>query len=147
MSEERVYVEYSDELRRALAKLNLDMPQLVREELAKDDIRGEVTEALDPTSAGSEDRDLFLLIIAGSVAVSMLAGAVARVIDAQTKRKATEGEITRLQVALDGNGKAIRDAAGNPVYNRSSAPAAVPESKPERTSVKVAKIVTFDFQR
>jgi len=145
MSEERVYVEYSDELRRALAKLNLDMPQLVREELAKDDIRGEVTEALDPTSAGSEDRDLFLLIIAGSVAVSMLAGAVARVIDAQTKRKATE--ITSLQVALDGNGKAIRDAAGNPVYNRSSAPAAVPESKPERTSVKVAKIVTFDFQR
>lgn len=147
MDAELIYVEYSDELRNALKDLDPDMPRLVREELAKENIQLEVTEALDPTGAGNEDRDVFLLIIAGGIAVSLAAGAVARVIDALTKRKATEGEITNLQVALDGNGEAIRDAGGNPVYNRSSAPAAVPESKPEKTKIKVAKILTFDFQR
>jgi len=146
MNEERIYVEYSDELRSALAALDLDMPKLVQNELAKQNLHVKATEAPDPTSAGNGDRDLFLLIIAVGVSASLVAGAVARVIDAATKSKATEGEVKHLQVALDGHGNAIRDKANNPVYNVSTAPAAVPESKPEKTSIDLIKL-KFDFQR
>ncbi len=147
MSEERIYVEYSDELRRALAKLDVDMELLVREELAKARIQSEVTQAPDPTKTGEEERDLFLLIIAGGAAVSLVAGAVARVIDAVTKRKVAEGEVKNLEVALDGNGNAIRDPSGNPVYNVSTKPAPVPESRPEKTSFDLVKLLKFDFER
>jgi hypothetical protein len=147
MNEERIYVEYSDELRRALAKLDVDMAQLVREELAKDNTQVKVTQAPDPIKAGNEERDLALLIIVSGVAVSLVAGAVARVIDAVTKRKATQGEVKNFEVALDGKGKAIRDSAGNPVYNVSAKPSLIPESRPEKTRVDLIKLLKFDFQR
>jgi hypothetical protein len=148
MSAEPIYIEYSEELRRALAKAkNLDMQERVREELAKEGVANVSVElAPDPTSEKGE-RDVFLLILAAGATAALVGGAVARVIDAVTKRKATEGVVTDLEVALDGKGNPVYDSDGNPVYNKKTKPATVPSSGKEKTSISAGKLIKIDFER
>jgi hypothetical protein len=145
--QEPIYVTYSDELRSALAKADVDIAARIQEELAKQGIQGKVQLAPDPTSPTSEDRDVFLLILAAGVAASLVGSAVARVIDAVTQHRRTEMKEENLQVALDGGGKPIRDASGNPVYNTSSQPVPVPAAGKEKTSFSAGKLLKFEFSR
>jgi hypothetical protein len=150
MSNEPIYISFSEEVRRQLAKADLSLEEIgdrVREELAKDNHQSEVVLKSDPTKVGGEDRDIFLLILAGGVAVSLVGSATARVIDAITKQKATHGEVKDLETALDGKGNPIRDASGNPVFNVRTKPATVPSSGKEKTSFGAGKWLKFDFER
>ena len=146
MADEPIYVVYSEEVRRALAHADVDIAARVKDELAKDGVHGRVELVPDPTST-SEDRDVVLLILAAGVTVSLVGSAVARVIDAVSQRNRASMEEKDLQVALDGDGKAIRDRSGNPVYNASSKPAPAPTPGKERTSFSAGKLLRFSFSR
>jgi hypothetical protein len=147
MTEQPVYVTYSEEVRSVLAKADLDMPKLVRDELAKEGVKGHVKLAPDPTNAGGEERDVFLLILAAGVTASLVGSAVARVIDAVSQRHRASMVEQDLHIALDGQGKPIRDRGGNPVYNTSSKPSPVPPPGKEQSSVVVGKLLKFSFSR
>lgn len=146
MADEPIYVTYSEEVRRALAQSDVDIAARVRDELAGNGIQGRVELAPDPTST-SEDRDLVLLILAAGVTVSLVGSAVARVIDAVSQRNRASMEEKDLQVALDRDGKVIRDRSGNPVYNTSSKPAPAPAPGKEQTSFSAGKLLRFSFLR
>ena len=146
MPEEPIYVAYSEEVRRALAQADIDIAARVRDELAKDGVHGRVELAPDPTST-SEDRDVVLLILAAGVTVSLVGSAVARVIDAVSQRHRSSMEEKDLQVALDGDGKVVRDRSGNPVYNASSKPVPAPVPGKEQTSFSTGKLLRFSFSR
>jgi hypothetical protein len=147
LADEPVYVTYSEEVRKALAEADIDIAARVREELAKEGVQGEVKLAPDPTNPESEDRDVFLLILAGGVAASLIGSAVARVIDAVTQQRRATMEETNLQVALDSKGQPIRDRHGNPVYNTSSKPGATTPAGKEQTSFSAGKLLKFVFSR
>lgn len=147
MAEEPIYVTYSEELRRAVAKADIDIVERVREELKKLGIDGKVQLAPDPTNPQSEHRDVFLLILASAAAASVVGSAVARVIDAVTAGKRSTMQEINLEVALDGDGQPVRDRWGNPVYNATSKPAATPPAGKERTTFSAGKLLRFDFSR
>ena len=147
MADQPVFVTYSDDLRRELAKADIDIAKRVREELAKEGVQGEVTLAPDPTSTAADDRDVFLLILASGVAVSLVGSAVARVIDSVTQQRRAAMEEQDLRVARDGSGNAIVDAAGNPVYEVSTKPGATPAAGKEETSFTAGKLLRFKFSR
>jgi hypothetical protein len=147
LADEPVYVTYSEDVRKAIAKADIDIAARVREELAKEGVQGEVKLAPDPTNPESEDRAVFLLILAGGIAVSLIGSAVARVIDAVTQHGKPTIEETNLQVALDGQGRPIRDRNGNPVYNSSSKPAAAAPPGKEETSFSAGKLLKFGYKR
>jgi hypothetical protein len=147
VTEEPIYVTYSEDVRQALARADVDLAALVRAELAKDGIQAQVQLAPDPTADGAEDRDVFLLILAGGVAASLVGSAVARVIDAVTQRRRAAMEEKELEVALDADGRPVRDRAGNPAYNLRTKPADVAAPATEKTSFNVGKLLKFDFSR
>lgn len=94
MAEEKIYVTYSEDVRSALAKADVDIPGLVRAELEKEGVRGKVEPGSDPTNPKSEDREVFLIILAAGVTASLVGSAVARVIDAVTGKKSSGKEQT-----------------------------------------------------
>lgn len=147
MAQEPVYVTYSEELRSVLAKADIDLAARTQEELTKQGIQGKVQLAPDPTSPTSEDREVFLLILAVGVTASLVGSAIARVIDAVTQSRRTEMQEQDLQVVLDGKGKPVRDRSGNPVYNISSKPAPAPAAGKEQTSFSAGKLLKFSFSR
>ena len=94
MADEPIYVAYSEEVRRALAQADVDIAARVRDELAKEGIQGKVELAPDPTRPANEDREVFLVILAAGVTVSLVGSAVARVIDSITGKKSGGKEHT-----------------------------------------------------
>jgi len=137
---EPIYVTYSEEVRQALADADVDLPGLVAKELASADIQGKPTWAPNPEeSEGSEKRDLVLLILAAGAAAPLVASAVARVIDAVTKRQVQlKGEQT-VDVKFGSDGKPAS-------AKLSSKPAAVPESK-ENHKLSVGKLFHYEYSR
>jgi len=72
LSDQPIYVNYSEDVRQALAAADVDMPELIRDELKKDNITAHVSLAGDPLNPNSADREVFLLILASGVAVSLV---------------------------------------------------------------------------
>jgi hypothetical protein len=147
LAEQPFYVTYSEEVRSALAKQDIDMRGRIRDELARSGIQGQVDLAPDPTNPDAEDRDVFLIILAAGVTASVVGSAVARVIDAVTQQKHAAMEEKDLHVALDGKKQPIRDRLGNPVYNVSSKPASSPGQGKEHTEFSAGKLLRFFFSR
>lgn len=147
LSDQPIYVNYSDDVRKALAAADVDVADLIRKELKKDGIAGKVSFAADPTSPESTDRELFLLILATGVAVSLVGSAVARVIDAITKRERASMTEEDVRVAIGADGQPLVDRHGNPLHNKTSKPVDFPPSGKEQTSFTAGKLLKFSFSR
>jgi hypothetical protein len=94
LAEDKIYVTYSEDVRSALAKADVNIPALVQAELDKQGVSGKVQPGSDPANAKNEDREVFLIILAAGVTASLVGSAVARVIDAVTGKKSSGKEQT-----------------------------------------------------
>ena len=147
MSDQPIYVNYAEDVRQALAAADVDMPELIHDELKKNNITAKVSLAGDPLNPNSADREVFLLILASGVAVSLVGSAVARVIDAVTKKERAlmvEEEIT---VATGPDGRPLLGKDGDPLHNTASKQTAFPPSGKEETSFTAFKLLTYKFSR
>lgn len=147
MSDQPIYINYSEDVRKALAAADVDMPQLIRDELKRENVHAEVCLAADPTNPSNTDREVFLLILASGVAVSLVGSAVARVIDAVTKRERASMVEQEMKVAIGPDGKPLLDQGGEPLHNITSKPTAFPSSGKEETSFTAFKLLTYKFSR
>jgi hypothetical protein len=147
LSDQPIYVNYSEDVRQALAAADVDMPELIRDELKKDNITAHVSLAGDPLNPNSADREVFLLILASGVAVSLVGSAVARVIDAVTKKERASMVEEDITVATGPDGRPLLGKDGNPLHNTTSKPTAFPSSGKEETSFTAFKLLTYKFSR
>ena len=70
-------------------------------------------------------RDVALIILTSAFAVPIIASGIARIISALSNGHHEVVTVVTKRVALDGNGKPIRDANGNPVFETSRQPQVV----------------------
>jgi len=114
--------------------------RLLRKNSLPKALGGEPSWASNPTEPeGSEKRELVLLILAAGAAAPLVASAVARVIDAVTKRQVQlKGEQT-VDVNYDSNGRLVSSKV-------SSKPVAEAESK-EQHKLEVAKVFHYEYSR
>jgi len=147
LSDQPIYVNYSDDVRQALAAADVDVADLIRKELKKDGIAGKVSFAADPTNPDNTDREIFLLILASGVAVSLIGSTVARVIDAITKRERASMTEQDIRVAVGADGQPLVDKDGKPLHNATSKPVDFPPSGKEQTSFTAGKLLKFSFSR
>jgi hypothetical protein len=147
LSDQPIYINYSEDVRQALAAADVDMPQLIRDELERENIPAEVSLATDPINPTNTDREVFLVILASGVAVSLIGSAVARVIDAVTKRERAAMVEQEIKVATGPDGKPLLDMGGKPLHNTTSKPIAFPSSGKEETSFTAFKLLTYKFSR
>jgi hypothetical protein len=147
LSDQPIYINYSEDVRQALAAADVDMAELIRDELKKENIDAEVSLVADPRHPNSTDREVFLLILASGVAVSLVGSAVARVIDAVTKRERASMVEQEIKVATGSDGQTLLDKEGNPLHNTTSKPTAFPSPGKEETSFTAFKLLTYKFFR
>lgn len=143
MSSVPIYIDLSDtEIAKALRQQGVALEQEIKAELRKNGVSAQTEWRPNPLAEGPQDRELVLVILAAGVAASLVATAVAKVIKSVTGGRAP---VTK-RPALDGKGKPIRDANGNPVYEEIAAPSvAAPPQESERTSLEAFKVFKFEM--
>ena len=135
-----IYVTYSEEVRQALADADVNLPELVAQELASQGIQGQPSWASNPEEPeGSEKRELVLLILAAAAAAPLVASAVARVIDAVTKRQVQLKGEQSVDVKYDGQGR--------PVSARVSSKPVIEADGKEQHKLDVAKVFHYEYSR
>jgi hypothetical protein len=129
---------YRSGFRRALAsnKINLQA------ELHKKDIH---TELRGLSLAGRPQlRDPYLTILSAGVTAALVGGAISRIIAAISGLNHSQMTERELQAAVDGNGHAIIDKGGNPVYNLAEKPGRLAPPEVSTTRLVAGKLLSFD---
>jgi hypothetical protein len=139
LSSQPLYIELSIAARRLLSSKRIDL----RTELRKQGIDAQL-QGLS-LAGRPKVRDPFLIVLAAGVSVSLLGGAISRIISSVSGYKHAQMKELNLHAALDGGGEAIRDNDGNPVYELVEKP--VKASPPEVSTTKLiaGKLLTFDM--
>lgn len=139
MSTTPVYIELSDDIRKLLVSKRIDLQTELRKKGIAVELRG-----LSLTGR-RKTREPFLLILSAGVAVSLVGGAVSRIISAVSGHKHSQMKERELRPALDGNGEAIRDKEGDPVYALTEKPVEASPAEVSTTKLIAGKLLTFDM--
>ena len=129
-----IYIHLDDEVSKIISQHKIDLGGAVKAELSQQGFSVRTKLAPDPTST-EPDRELVLAILAGAAAASLVASAVAKVIDALSRNKHVDYTEETLTPALDGKGNAIRDNKGNPVYTKTTKPGPAPQGEVSTSEV------------
>jgi hypothetical protein len=134
-----IYVELSERLRRVLASNKIDLQAKLREKDIHTELRG-------LSLAGQRQlRDPYLTILSAGVTAALVGGAISRIIAAVSGFKHSQMTERELHAAVDGNGHAIIDKGGNPVYNLAEKPSPLAPPDVSTTSLVAGKLLSFDM--
>jgi hypothetical protein len=144
MAEERFYLKFSKEMNKLIAKSGVDIEARLGEELKKSGRSIDLTYGRVPGS--KEDRDVVLLLLAAGLTTNLVSIAVSRVITAIAGAKQAKMKEIHLKPAVDGNGQAIRDAKGQPVFETIEKPGVQELTQPASTTKGIfAKVLEFEL--
>ena len=136
---EPIYIELSSNARRLLASKKLDL----KTELKKQGIETQLR--VLSLKDRPQTRDPYLVVLAAGVTASLVGGAVSRIISAISGYRQAQLKARDLHVAMDGNGAAITDNDGNPVYNLDEKPTPLAPPEVSTTKLIAGKVLTFDL--
>ncbi len=139
MSSAPIYIELSDRLRQRLANKKVDLQAELRQSGFHTELRG-------LSLAGRPQmRDPYIAILSAGITAALVGGAISRIIAAVSGLKHSQITERELCVAVDGNGLAIIDKRGDPVYNLTERPSDLPPPEVSTTKLVAGKLLSFDM--
>ena len=142
MEKEPVFIHMNESVRQILVEHGVD----VIRELKKQGLEVERSFQSDPASGEKTHRDATLVILASGVAINALGTAIAKIIDALSRKPVIAKEIGYGPV-MDVNGQAIRDKNGNPIQGWMDTPVLLESSqKPQENSRAKFSFLGLSFE-
>jgi len=137
-----VFIHMNESVRKILVEQGVD----VIRELKKQGLDVERSFQADPASGKETHRDVTLVILASAIAINALATAIAKIIDAHSRKPVITKEIGYGPI-LDKNGNVVRDENGNPVLGWMEKPVLLESSqKPQENSRAKFSFLGLSFE-